>query len=156
MDGTGTGAYTSYLTNLALNTTYFVRAYATNSVGTAYGEQKSFTTEGEPNSDWTPGDDWVDMRDGQTYATVQIGYQIWMAENLNIGTQITGYNYPEDNSTVEKYCYGDNSSKCDEYGGLYTWEEMMNSELYLGPKTYALGPVPGIPEEIPLAGEENS
>jgi predicted dehydrogenase len=36
-----------------------------------------------------------------------------------------------------------------------TWEEMMNSDLYLGPKTYALGPVPGIPEEIPLAGEEN-
>ena len=37
-----------------------------------------------------------------------------------------------------------------------TWEEMMNSELYLGPKTYAFGPVPGIPEEIPLAGEANT
>ena len=36
-----------------------------------------------------------------------------------------------------------------------TWEEIMNSDLYLGPKTYAFGPVPGIPEEIPLAGEEN-
>jgi len=36
-----------------------------------------------------------------------------------------------------------------------TWEEMMNSELYLGPKIYAFGPVPGIPEEIPLAGEES-
>jgi len=36
-----------------------------------------------------------------------------------------------------------------------TWEEMMNSDLYLGPKTYAFGPVPGIPEEIPRAGEEN-
>ena len=30
-----------------------------------------------------------------------------------------------------------------------------HSDLYLGPKTYAFGPVPGIPEEIPLAGEEN-
>jgi predicted dehydrogenase len=39
-------------------------------------------------------------------------------------------------------------------GKEVTWEEMMNSELYLGPKTYAFGPVPGIPEEIPLAGEE--
>jgi hypothetical protein len=36
-----------------------------------------------------------------------------------------------------------------------TWDEMLNSDLYLGPKTYAFGPVPGIPEEIPLAGEEN-
>jgi predicted dehydrogenase len=34
-----------------------------------------------------------------------------------------------------------------------TWEEIMNSDLYLGPKTYAFGPVTGIPEEIPLAGE---
>jgi len=33
-----------------------------------------------------------------------------------------------------------------------TWEEMLNSDLYLGPKKYVFGPVPGIPEEIPLAG----
>jgi myo-inositol 2-dehydrogenase/D-chiro-inositol 1-dehydrogenase len=37
-----------------------------------------------------------------------------------------------------------------------TWDEIMNSDLYLGPKTYAFGPVPGIPEEIPLAGIENT
>lgn len=36
-----------------------------------------------------------------------------------------------------------------------TWEEIMNSDLYLGPKTYAFGPVYEIPEEIPRAGEEN-
>lgn len=41
-------------------------------------------------------------------------------------------------------------------GKEVTWEEMMNSELYLGPRTYAFGPVPGIPEEIPLAGEVNN
>jgi myo-inositol 2-dehydrogenase / D-chiro-inositol 1-dehydrogenase len=34
-----------------------------------------------------------------------------------------------------------------------TWEEVMNSDLYLGPKTYAFGPVPGIPEKIPVIGE---
>ena len=38
-DGTGAGAFTSAITGLALNTTYYVRAYATNSVGTAYGNQ---------------------------------------------------------------------------------------------------------------------
>jgi predicted dehydrogenase len=35
-----------------------------------------------------------------------------------------------------------------------TWEEVMNSDLYLGPKTYAFGPVPGIPEVIPVIGAE--
>ena len=43
-DGGGTGTFTSELTGLAENTTYYVRAYATNSYGTGYGEQKSFTT----------------------------------------------------------------------------------------------------------------
>ena len=33
--------------------------------------------------------------------------------------------------------------------------EMLNSDLYLGPKTYAFGPVPGIKEEIPVVGTEN-
>ena len=44
VDGSGTGSFTSTLTNLNPNTTYYVRAYATNSVGTEYGEQVSFTT----------------------------------------------------------------------------------------------------------------
>lgn len=38
-------------------------------------------------------------------------------------------------------------------GKEITWEELMNSDLYLGPKIYALGPVEGIKEEIPVAGE---
>ncbi len=43
-DGTGTGTFTSSMTGLEPNTTYYVRAYATNSAGTAYGDQVSFTT----------------------------------------------------------------------------------------------------------------
>ena len=43
-DGTGMGSYTGVLTGLSENTTYYVRAYATNSVGTVYGEQMEFTT----------------------------------------------------------------------------------------------------------------
>ncbi len=42
--GTGTGTYTTTLSGLAANTLYYVRAYATNSNGTAYGTQVSFTT----------------------------------------------------------------------------------------------------------------
>ena len=43
-DGTGVGEFVSNLTDLTDNTTYFVRAYATNEQGTSYGEQMSFTT----------------------------------------------------------------------------------------------------------------
>jgi hypothetical protein len=43
-DDTGTGTFTSNITGLAPGTTYYVRAYATNSIGTAYGEERSFTT----------------------------------------------------------------------------------------------------------------
>ncbi len=46
-NGSGTGTFTSTLTNLTPNTTYYVRAYATSSVGTAYGEEVIFTTEEE-------------------------------------------------------------------------------------------------------------
>ena len=43
-DGTGTGTFTSAITGLASGTTYYVRSYATNSVGTTYGPEVSFTT----------------------------------------------------------------------------------------------------------------
>jgi len=43
-NSTGTGAFTSNLTGLAASTTYYVRAYATNSTGTGYGSELSFTT----------------------------------------------------------------------------------------------------------------
>ena len=52
-DGNGTGTFTSNLVNLTANTTYYVRAYATNVMGTAYGEQRSFTTE-EEEAELTP------------------------------------------------------------------------------------------------------
>jgi myo-inositol 2-dehydrogenase/D-chiro-inositol 1-dehydrogenase len=35
-----------------------------------------------------------------------------------------------------------------------TWEELMNSDMSLGPKTYAFGPVPGLPETIPVIGAQ--
>lgn len=44
-DGSGTGPFTSELTDLGVSTTYYVKAYATNIVGTAYGDQVEFTTK---------------------------------------------------------------------------------------------------------------
>lgn len=59
------------------------------------------------------------------YATVQIGDQCWLKENLNIGTMITGSQNQTDNNIIEKYCYDNIAANCDTYGGLYQWDEMM-------------------------------
>jgi len=75
--------------------------------------------------EWQCGDPVVDERDGQTYQTVQIGVQCWMAENLNIGTMVNGSGNQTDNGIIEKYCYNNNTSNCDNYGGLYQWDEVM-------------------------------
>ncbi len=74
---------------------------------------------------WQCGLPFTDTRDGQSYETVQIDEQCWMAENLNIGTMINGSSNQIDNSTIEKYCYANSDANCDTYGGLYQWNEMM-------------------------------
>ncbi len=71
------------------------------------------------------GDNFIDSRDGQSYSTVQIGTQCWMAENLDLGAKIDGVNDQTDNAVYEKYCYDDLEINCDIYGGLYQWDEMM-------------------------------
>jgi len=70
-------------------------------------------------------DNFTDTRDNKVYATVLIGTQCWMAQNLNVGDRIAGSSDQANNSILEKYCYNDSESNCEVYGGLYQWNEMM-------------------------------
>jgi len=129
-DGSGNGVFVSNLTGLLPDTLYYVRCYATNGVGTFYGNEVSFATL--PEIVWECGDTIVDTRDNQKYATVQIGTQCWMAQNLNVGTRIEGVQNPSNNGTIEKYCYDNSISNCGVYGGLYQWDEMMSYDAVEG------------------------
>ena len=48
-----------------------------------------------------------------------------MAENLNIGVDVLGTQDQTDDEVIERYCYNDDTTNCDRYGGLYQWAEMM-------------------------------
>ena len=89
-DDSGTGTFASILSGLAYATKYYVRAYATNSVGTAYGNSVEFITLANPNlnSNLTYGS--VSDIDGNKYATIAIGAQTWMAENLKVSRYKNG------------------------------------------------------------------
>ena len=79
-----------------------------------------------PPSPIVCGKPFVDTRDGNSYKTVLIGAQCWMAQNLNVGTKISLATSQTDNGTFEKYCYNNDDARCAVYGGLYQWNEMMN------------------------------
>jgi len=116
-DGTTTGSFTSDITGLSDGTLYYVRAYVTNSTGTAYGSESTFLTK-------------VADRQGYVYNTVVIGSQVWMAENLRTtvfnDNSIIPY-VPGDAAwaalTTPGYAWYNNDEATNKplYGALYNW-----------------------------------
>jgi uncharacterized protein (TIGR02145 family) len=119
-DGTGPGLYPSSITGLTKNTLYYVRAYATNSSGTSYGDEillKTFTGT-------------VSDVENNVYNTVTIGSQVWMAENLKTTKYNDGTSIPLVTDgvawsalTTDAYCWynNDKATYKDTYGALYNW-----------------------------------
>jgi uncharacterized protein (TIGR02145 family) len=136
MNGEGVGNFTSKLTGLILNRSYYVRAYATNLAGTSYGHIRSFTTSTNAinfNPSLTYGT--MSDIDSNIYKTITIGTQTWMAENLRVthyrnGDTIPkfpdGYRWIED--TTGAYCDYENTPKISKiYGRLYNWHAVVDT-----------------------------
>ena len=133
-DGTGTGVFTSNLTGLTAGTTYYVRAYATNGAGTAYGNQQYFTTIEETG---------VTDIDGNQYQVVVIGQQRWLSSNMRVtryrngdlvATGLTGISW-EGTSQGASAVYphtlvagiNSQSDMVEAYGRLYNWFAVTDS-----------------------------
>jgi uncharacterized protein (TIGR02145 family) len=134
-NGSGTGNFNSSIDYLDANTTYYIRAYATNEAGISYGDELNFTTleacEGVTSVTY----------ESIIYNAIEIGNQCWMKENLNVGTKIDNNSNQINNSITEKYCYNFDENNCDTYGGLYQWDEVMQ---YISSDNGEIGTTQGI------------
>ena len=66
--------------------------------------------------------EFVDDRDNQTYKSVKIGDQVWMAQNLNYA-----YNQKTRSGSASSFCYGNEPDSCGKYGRLYLWSAALDS-----------------------------
>lgn len=122
---TGTGSYSCQVTNLLAGLTYYYKAYSTNSVGTEYGETLNFTLLGILGSPNIVGEPFVDDRDGNTYTTIIIGSQKWMAENLRYEGDIPLGPSTLSNTIAYRYYPDSEESNVANYGCLYNWTAAM-------------------------------
>jgi uncharacterized protein (TIGR02145 family) len=125
-NGTGIGNFTSNLTGLTTNTTYYVRSYAINSAGTVYGDQQIFNTTPIIVSNLGAGVTF----NGYTYSSVILGNgQEWMAENLRTNSYANGDPIPNvttpnqwANLTTGAWAHYNNDSQYESpFGKLYNW-----------------------------------
>ncbi|MBP5711145.1 MAG: fibrobacter succinogenes major paralogous domain-containing protein, partial [Bacteroidales bacterium] len=128
-DGTSIDTFISKGTGLVSGTTYYVRAYATNSIGTSYGNPIKFTTPVHCGT--------VTDYDGNVYQTIYIGAQCWMKENLrtthysngaviSLQTTSTCTTSLPCGTFKNCYMYNDDTTNVHLRGLLYSWAAVMN------------------------------
>jgi len=117
--GNGTGVFSAPIAGLNLATKYYIRAYATNSEGTGYGNELNFTTLNILLTDI----------DGNAYNPVIIGTQIWMKTNLKTTRYRDGSTIPtgldefawEATTSGATAIYDNNATNNATYGKLYNF-----------------------------------
>jgi uncharacterized protein (TIGR02145 family) len=117
--GSSGGPFNDTIKGLKGQTIYYVRAYATNINGTGYGNTISVTTI----------DTMISDIENNHYRIVQIGIQVWMAENLKATKFNDGTSIPlvtDENGwsalSTPGYCwYSNNVANKNTYGALYNW-----------------------------------
>ena len=127
VDDYGAGLFfPSQIAPLKPNTKYYIRAYATNAKGTAYGNEVTFTT-----SSYEYGS--VSDAEGNSYKTIVIGSQTWMAENLkairyNNGDLINAMDTTSGPGVYKhQTAYSNDENNVPVYGRLYTWYAIADS-----------------------------
>ena len=125
---TGTGWYLTTPDNLIPSTTYYVRAFAINGDGTAYGEEYEFTTKSNPAT-FTCGESALVDYDGNRYPTVAMGSQCWMGRNLRVTHYSDGTEIPKltNTSSGPSSLYPNRPNHTDRIA--YTEPDYMNKEL---------------------------
>ena len=118
---------------------------SSSSVKSSSSSEKSSSSVASSSSEYVPFDHskafdgtlwragayktFIDTRNGREYYYLEMeanGKSLKvMAENLNVGDMVRGYKDQQDDSKIERYCYDNDTTNCDRYGGLYQWAEMM-------------------------------
>lgn len=129
------------ISGLMPGTMYYARAYASNSAGTAYGNQLSFTTKtADIMVQFNPALSYGSVLDidGNSYNTISIGSQEWMAENLKTTRYHDGNPIPlltvnpsESETLSSGYCWYQNNETVfkDMLGAYYNWFAVNTSKV---------------------------
>jgi len=139
-DGSGIGAFTSDISGLNSNTAYYVRAYATNTSGTAFGSVKAFTTIESTAGEYAIGDIGHSggyifyenpnyLTDGWSYLelsplSTEVNGYVWGGKETTVGTSMD-LGEGQNNTTLIVELFGDT----EPYEGLETYAARYCDEL---------------------------